>query len=57
MIKVKQKASGCFRPQNHAQYFARIRGNISTAKKNNKPVLLAIQNSFNKKPFIPNFTE
>lgn len=57
MIKVKQKVSGCFRSQNHAQYFARIRGYVSNVKKNNKPVLLAIQNSFNKKTFIPNFTE
>ena len=57
MIKVKQKVSGCFRSQKHTQYFARIRGYISTMKKNNKPVMLAIQNSFNKKPSMLNFTE
>ena len=57
MIKVKQKVSGCFRSQKHAHYFARIRGYIATVKKNSKPVLEAIQNSFNQKPFIPNFAE
>lgn len=53
MIKVKQKISGCFRSQSHAQYFARIRGYISTLKKNNKSVLDNIQNAFINKPFLP----
>ena len=53
MIKVKQKVSGCFRSQTHAQYFARIRGYISTIKKNKQNVLENIQNVFLKKPFMP----
>lgn len=57
MIKVKQKVSGCFRSQNHAQYFARIRGYISTLKKNNKNVLDNIQNVFLQKPFLPIMAE
>ncbi len=54
-IKVKQKVSGCFRVSNNAKYFARIRGYISTRKKNNKPVLLEIQNAFSDNPLIPVF--
>ena len=57
MIKVKQKVSGCFRSKTHAQYFARIRGYISTVKKNNQPVLKTIQNSLELKPFIPKLAE
>ncbi len=57
MIKVKQKVSGCFRSQTHAQYFARIRGYISTVKKNGQPVLKAIQDSLALEPFIPKLAE
>ncbi|MBT9159857.1 MAG: hypothetical protein DDT26_01126 [Dehalococcoidia bacterium] len=39
MIKVKQKISGCFRSKNGADYFCRIRGFISTVKKQRKNVL------------------
>lgn len=57
MIKVKQKVSGCFRSQNYAKYFARIRGYIATAKKNKQNVLDTIKNAFELKPFIPQATE
>ena len=53
MIKVKQKVSGCFRSQTHAQYFARIRGYITTLKKNKQKVFQNIQQAFLKKPFLP----
>ncbi len=52
-IKVKQKVSGCFRSQTHAQYFASIRGYISTIKKNNEKVLYNIQQAFLKKHYMP----
>ena len=53
MIKVKQKVSGCFRSQDHAQYFARIRGYISTIKKNKEKVLENIQRAFLENPYLP----
>jgi hypothetical protein len=53
MIKVKQKVSGCFRSQKHAQYFASIRGYISTIKKNKQKVLENIQQAFLNNPFVP----
>jgi transposase len=57
MIKVKQKVSGCFRSDTHARYFARIRGYISTVKKNGENVLESIQLAFSKEPFIPEIGE
>ncbi len=57
MIKVKQKVSGCFRAKTHAQYFASIRGYITTLKKNNQNVLLNIKNVFLNNPFLPNVAE
>jgi len=53
MIKVKQKVSGCFRTETGAALFCRIRGYISTAKKNSIRVMGALQNAFNDHPFIP----
>ena len=55
MIKVKQKISGCFREPNYADYFARIRGYITTLKKNKQNVLLNIQKAFDGNPFSPEF--
>jgi len=57
MIKVKQKVSGCFRSPKHADYFARIRGYISTVKKNKKYVLAEIQNALTGNPMIPQMAE
>jgi transposase len=53
MMKVKQKISGCFRSAEGARYFCRIRGYISTARKQGVNVLDAIQSIFDGKPFIP----
>ncbi len=53
MVKVKQKVSGCFRTLEGAEQFGRVRGYISTARKNAKNVFDAIKDAFNGIPFIP----
>ena len=53
MMKVKQKVSGCFRSHAGAKAFCRIRGYISTARKNAVPILQALQRVFEGNPFIP----
>lgn len=53
MMKVQQKISGTFRSVQGALSFCRIRGYISTVKKNNLSVIDAIGAVFNGKPFVP----
>jgi transposase len=51
MMKLKQKISGTFRSLQGAQYFARIRGYISTVRKNGRNVFEEIGNALSGKPF------
>lgn len=53
MMKVKQKISGCFRTIEGAAAFCRIRGYISTLKKQGKNILAAIESIFAGNPFVP----
>lgn len=53
MVKVKQKVSGGFRTLEGAKRFGRIRGYISTARKQAKNVFEAIRDAFDGNPFIP----
>jgi transposase len=54
MMKVQQKISGTFRSNHGADMFCRIRGYISTVKKNKISVIDAIQDVLSGKAFIPN---
>ena len=56
MTKVQQKISGTFRSVQGARNFCRIRGYISTMKKNKISVINAIEAAFNGKPFVPFLT-
>ncbi len=53
MVKVQQKISGCFRSKQGASQFCRIRGYISTLRKQSYEVLSALQSVFAGKPYMP----
>ncbi len=53
MAKLQQKISGTFRSEEGAAAFCRIRGYLSTVKKNERPVLASLVGAFQGNPFIP----
>jgi transposase len=55
MNKVKQKVSGCFRSLDGAKVFCRIRGYISTVRKNGLNVLDALVDVFKGAVFMPSY--
>ena len=53
MSKVQQKISGAFRTLHGAQIFARIRGYVSTVRKNHRNVFQNVILLFEGRPFLP----
>lgn len=50
MVKVQQKIGGCFRTEGGARGFCRVRGYLSTARKQGHPLLFALERVLNGKP-------
>jgi transposase len=53
MIKVQQKVSGCFRTDHGARAFGRIRGYLSTLRKQGLPILTALEHLLLGQPLFP----
>lgn len=53
MLKVKHKVSGCFRSPEGAAYFCRIRGYISTLRKQDYSILDGLTSVFAGQPYMP----
>ena len=56
MTKVRQKISGCFRTTSGADRFCRIRGYISTLRKQGVPILSALAHALTGSPPLPTTT-
>ncbi len=57
MVKVQQKVSGTFRSDDGPVSFARIRGYLSTLRKQGLPLFSALQATLRGQPLLPSFLE
>jgi transposase len=55
MVKVQQKVSGTFRSDDGPVSFARIRGYLSTLRKQGLPLFSALQDTLQGQPLLPSF--
>ncbi len=55
MLKVQQKVSGCFRSDHGAEAFARLRGYLSTLRKQGVALLAALETVVSGRPVYPAF--
>ena len=53
MIKLQQKISGCWRTIAGAEQFLALRAYLSTARKNDRPVVHALTTLATRDPWIP----
>jgi hypothetical protein len=53
MVKLKQKISGCFRAEQGARRFCRLRTYLSTMRKQRKGVLQALEEACRGRPLNP----
>jgi transposase len=53
MVKLRQKISGCFRGKESPDVFCRIRGYISTYRKNGQKVMDSLTKAVKGEPFVP----
>jgi transposase len=56
MVKVQQKVSGSFRSDAGVIAFCRIRGYLSTLRKQGLPLLAALQATLHAQPMLPSFS-
>ena len=56
MLKVQQKVSGCFRSPHGAAAFVRLRGYLSTVRKQGYALLAALEALFTGQPLSLAFT-